>query len=241
MRNRIKFAGVLGAAIAMMLLLSGCVQMIIGVNISGDGSADVSVKAGIANNVYEMLADDETQNPMAETQKEAEDNGYTVEQYTEGEYRGLIMTKHIDDFEASSDTDTYTEGLSLKKEKCGFKQIIKLSGKLVNADSLKQNMNDSDIDISQFDMKLVVSVPYPITNSNATSISGDKKTATFDLVTLDKIELECAGDIVLFGCIPMPAAAAVVAVLAAAAIVLIVIGIIKKKKGLPERNGRNEN
>ena len=46
MRNRIKFAGVLGAAIAMMLLLSGCVQMIIGVNISGDGSADVSVKAG---------------------------------------------------------------------------------------------------------------------------------------------------------------------------------------------------
>lgn len=240
MRKSIKSAAVIAVSAFMIFMLSGCVQMVIGVNITRDGAADISVKTGILNSVYDMLSENGDKSPVDETRSEAENNGYSIEEYTEGDYRGVIMTKRVDNLSEAADSDKYIEGVHFSKEKSGLKQTMSLRGTLVNADSFKKNMKDSNIDISQADMKLVVSVPYAITKTNATSVSSDNRTATFDLVQLDEIELECEGDIMLFGAVPMTAAAIVVAVIAIGAVVLIVVGFIKKKRTEKENDAAGQ-
>lgn len=227
MRRISKIICIALAALVMMFSLSGCVQMVINMDIKADGSADINIKAGLANQVHSMLSE---QDPLSETKQEAESNGYAVEAYSENDYTGIIMTKHIASLETAAEADSYTEGLTIKREKHGLKNSMTLSGTLTGAESFKQNMADSAIDISDFDMKLIITVPYRITNTNASQLSEDKKTATFDLTTLDAIELECAGDVMLFGAIPMTAASIVVLILALCAVILIIVGAVKKKK-----------
>lgn len=218
MFKKLKAGFVIVSIFMILMLLSGCVQMIIGVNISDDGSADISIKAGLSTEVYDMLSSDES-DPISEMRTEAENNGYSAEEYDENDYRGIIMTKHINNLEDGSETDRYLEGITFTNTKSILKNSMTLNGLSKYSQSFKQNMTDSSIDISDFDMKLVVSVPYPITKTNAAQISDDKKTATFDLTALDSIELECesgmsAKTIVLLIVIIL----AVIAVIVAAAI-----------------------
>lgn len=82
MRKLIKSAAVIAVSVFMIFMLSGCVQMVIGVNITRDGAADISVKAGILNSVYDMLSENGDKSLVDETRSEAENNGYSIEEYT---------------------------------------------------------------------------------------------------------------------------------------------------------------
>lgn len=217
-------------ALLLVMSLSGCTQMITNINIGTDGSADVNIKAGVKNDIYEMFASQDETNVIDETKKEAEVAGYNVQTYNEDGYMGITMSKHIDSLETAPGEDKYLEGLVYTRKNELFEKAMTLSGTIASIQSLKQNMSESAIDVSSFDLKLVVTVPYPITKSNATEISDDNKTATFDLVALDAIELECEKQAMLLGIIPVTGASIVVIGLAVVVLVLIIIGIIKKKK-----------
>lgn len=209
--------------------LAGCTQMVTTIDIKTDGSADVMLKAGMAEEVYAMFANGDT-DILGDTKKEAEDMNYTVEEYNEDGYVGLKMTSHIENLERIPESDKYIEGLVFTKSGDLFNKEMSLTGTLASVTSLKQNMEDSSINTADFDLKLVVSVPYPITDTNAALISEDNKTATFDLLADDNINLVCAKKAVLFGVIPVTWASIVVIVLAAAVVALIIIGFFKKRK-----------
>lgn len=229
MRKTAKKIGVvLMAAAVLLCCLSGCVRMTVGLNIQADGSADVSVSMGVTEDLYAMLAQD-GQDPMAEVKSKAEESGYTAEEYDEDGYKGLTMTQHIADLQQATQSDAYMDGLSFTKEKNGLKQMMTLSGAVNTAESMKENMDGMTVDLSQFDVKLTVTVPYAITESNATEISEDGKTATWDLMSVDTINLACEGDVLLFG-MPVTAALCIVGGLAVLAVILIVIGAVRKKK-----------
>ena len=229
MRTTAKKACVLlFAAILAVCSLSGCVRMKVGLDIKADGSADVSMNMGVANEVYSMLQSSES-DPFAQAKQDADTNGYTLEEYDADGYKGIIMTANVPNLEEASKSDPYVEGITFTKQKNGLKQTMNLSGTLASVQSLKQNMGDSQIDASQFDLKFTVTTPYPITSSNATEVSEDKRTATWDLAQTERIELICAGDVTLFG-MPVTAALCIVGGLAVIAIVLIVIGAVRKKK-----------
>lgn len=223
-----KICMVLMVAAVLICGLSGCVRMEVGLDIQKDGSADVSVSMGVTEDLYAMLTQD-GQDPMAEVKSTAAENGYTAEEYEQDGYKGLTMTQHIADLQQATQTDTYMEGLSFTKEKNGFREMMTLSGAVNTAESLKENMDGMTVDLSQFDVKLTVTVPYAITESNATEISEDGKTATWDLMTVDTINLTCEGDVLLFG-IPVTAALGIVGALAVVAIVLIVVGAVRKNR-----------
>ncbi len=230
MRKAIKTMCIIICVLLLAMSLGGCTQMITNVDIKTDGSADINIKAGVTSNIYEMFTSQGDTDLMSETMQEAVSAGYSVQEYSEDGYIGIVMSKHVESLEAMPDDDKYIEGLTFARTNELFEKAMSLSGTLASIQSLKQNMTDSAIDVSSFDLKLVVSVPYTITATNATEVSADNKTATFDLVTLDTIELECEHQAVLFGIIPVTGASFVVIALAVVVLVLIIIGIIKKKK-----------
>lgn len=228
MRTTAKKALVLFFAVLIAVCsLSGCVRMKVGLDIKADGSADMSVNVGVANEVYSMLQGSES-DPFAQSKQEAETNGYTVEEYDADGYKGIIMTGNVPNLEEASSAGSYVEGITFTKQKNGLKHTMNLSGTLASVQSLKQNMVDSQVDVSQFDLTLTVTTPYPITSSNAAQVSEDKRTATWDLTQAERIELTCAGDVTLFG-MPVAVALCIVGGLAVIAVVLIVVGAIRKK------------
>lgn len=228
-RSAKKICMVLMAAAVLICSLSGCVRMEVGLNIQKDGSADVGVSMGVTEDLYAMLTQD-GQDPMAEVKSKAEESGYTAEEYEQDGYKGLTMTQHIADLQqATQASDPYMEGLSFTKEKNGLREMMTLSGAVNTAESMKENLDGMTVDLSQFDVKLTVTVPYAITESNATEISEDGKTATWDLMTVDTINLTCEGDVLLFG-MPVAAALGIVGALAVVAIVLIVVGAVRKNR-----------
>ncbi len=230
-----KACAVLIAVLIMLCGLSGCVKMAVGLDIKPDGSGDVSFEMGVTKEAYSMLTS-EGQDPFAEVKQQAADNGYTAEEFEADGYKGIKMRQGVANLEAAFASDPYMNGLTFKKEKRGLKQMMSLNGTVGSAQSLKESMGDVPLDASQFDMKLTVSVPYPITSSNAEQISEDNKTATWDLVSAERIELVCEGDAMLFG-MPVTAALCIVGGLALIAVVLIVVGAVRKKKAHSEQDG----
>lgn len=229
MHKRIKITAIIACMLAAIFALSGCVSMLTSVDIHADGSADISIKSTVSAEVYKMFSTQDNTNLIDDTKAEASAAGYAVEEYNENGYVGVIMTKHIDSTDAIGDKDKYVEGLAFERTSEPFKKTISVSGTLASIQSLKQNLTASSIDTSSFDLKLIVNAPYPITETNATEVSADRKQATFDLVQLDTIELKSEHSAVLFGIIPMTGASIVVVILAAAALALIIIGAIKKR------------
>lgn len=229
MHKRIKITAVIACMLTAIFVLSGCVRMITSIDIHTDGSADISIKSAVTAEVYEMFSAQDNTNLIDDTKAEATAAGYTVTEYNENGYIGVTMSKHIDNTSTTDSEDKYVEGLAFERTSELFKKTISVSGTLASIQSLKQNMTDSSIDTSAFDLKLIINTPYPITETNATEVSADRKQATFDLVQLDTIELKSEHSAVLFGIIPMTGASIVVAILAAAALALIIIGAIKKR------------
>lgn len=224
-----KLCAVFAALGLMVSVMSGCVRMAVGLDIREDGSADISYEAGVSNELYEMLARGGEENPFDDIKQQAQEYGYTLQEYDKDGYKGVILRRSVDDLEQASLSDPYIEGISFKKEKGVLKYIMRLSGDIGSVQSLKQNIGDEQADLSQFDIKLTVTAPYPITSSNAQQVSEDGRTATWDLMTAETIDMVCEGDVRLLG-LPVTAALCIVSGLAVLAVVIVAVGAARKRK-----------
>ena len=122
-----------------------------------------------------------------------EDQGFTIQEYQDETYMGYVMSKNIkniDDFVGDnpdlsiSDYEDFNNKKMFKKEGNVYKGRI-----LFNASETTDETETYNIEL---DYKFILTLPNKAISSNATSVSEDGKTLTWDLANtnIDAIEFE---------------------------------------------------
>lgn len=231
MTTRKKLSWLLLFVLTFMLLFSGCVQLKVDTTVNPDGSGSASASIGIESYIYDMAIEGGAEDPFADILSEAAAQNIQAETYEDDTYTGVRFKQDFTTIESLMCIEPETKsGLTLSQSRKGGKQSMVLSGNFTLGENLKQNLTASEFDLSQVDMKLSITVPLDIVDTNASQVSEDKRTATWDLTQSSDINLTCMGDILLFGVLPVYIVWIVVGVLAVLAIALIIVGIVRRHR-----------
>ncbi len=211
--------------LVMMFMLTGCARFRVDFDIKKNGKVDATMLYAVMESLAGeggMMSEDE----IADMEK----SGWKCDPYSEDGYVGYTMSikdQSINDLAGSVegsgnglglDSDSFT----IKKE--GAKYIFEAS---IFDDSEEYNMSDYKSYINMYGgyMEMVMHLPQPAISSNATKVSDDGKTLTWDLLEMkpgEKIHVEFKMSAFNFGII-----LAIVLILAAVAGVLV---FLNKKK-----------
>ena len=226
-------------AISVMVLLTfaafcftGCVRFRTSMNIKSNGKADLTVIYGY----YNELIDSDVESEMEDLADAFEDDGWTVDDYKKGDYEGYTFTMtnvKVNDFEDIFNADCFTEDLELgdfELTKKGSTYTINWDTNVIG-DLNEEGVTSEDLKTYGGFMEVEITLPSPATDDNASEVSKDGKTYTWDLLDGDEIELTFT--LINIGLIV--AICAIVFVVFAAAAVVVILLIVKKKK--PAKDG----
>lgn len=221
-------------AISVMVLLTlaafcftGCVRFRTSMNIKSNGKADLTVIYGY----YNELIDSDVESEMEDLADAFEDDGWTVDDYKKGDYEGYTFTMtnvKVNDFEDIFNADCFTEDLELgdfELTKKGATYTINWDTNVIG-DLNEEGVTSEDLKTYGGFMEIEITLPSPATDDNASEVSKDGKTYTWDLLDGDEIELTFT--LINVGLIV--AICAIVFVVFAAAAVVVILLIVKKKK-----------
>ncbi len=221
-------------AISVMVLLTlaafcftGCVRFRTSMNIKSNGKADLTVIYGYHNE----LVDSDVESEMEDIADAFEDNGWTVDDYKKGDYEGYTFTMtnvKVNDFEDIFNADCFTEELELgdfELTKKGATYTINWDTNVIG-DLNEEGVTSGDLKSYGGFMEIEITLPSPATDDNASEVSKDGKTYTWDLLEGDEVELTFT--LINIGLII--AICAIVFVVFAAAAVVVILLIVKKKK-----------
>jgi hypothetical protein len=224
------------AAVALLVLiaalLSGCIQMVMGVEIHEDGTGAVRMQTGVLESMIEEAGD---QMDLEGSAEDAREQGYTVSPYSSDGYSGYVYEKSFSDVE-SMNRDDVMMGMKMQMETGdeGGKKVIVWNVESNMADQMEDGSGlsvDALKQMSNMDLRFMVTLPYPITETNAHSLSNDGRTATWDLLdaaemgTFTARAVEGSAGLSLWVIILI-----VVAVVIAVVVVLIVVFSTKRKR-----------
>lgn len=217
------------SCICCISLLSGCVKMTMGVTVDSDGGGTVAIRLGFNQEASAMLNDDGSGNSRLDNMMaSAQAQGYEAERYEEDGYEGIYITQYFDSLAQMVGTDPYTNGLSFTSSKGSGKRTFALTGEPLVATDVKAAVQQIASTTEGAQILFEVHMPYEIIESNATNLSADKRTATWDLMQFEgEIKLTSVGWDRLFGFLPVWIAWLVLGVLALAAVVLVIAGCVK--------------
>lgn len=184
------------AIITLVLFLTGCVKYEAKTEIKKDKSLDLSI-------IYAMEISDEYQEEQTEQinpddYKDLTNKGYKVEEYKNKlenkEQRGVKITKtfdNIDNYSKTEEVKFYVTSMvdEENKNKYDDQQLFSKKGNTYKANFLfdltSEEQEDDMIDLDQmsklFDMKYILVLPVKPTTHNATTISEDGLTLTWEL------------------------------------------------------------
>ncbi len=169
--------------LAVMILavaagLAGCVRIEIGMNIHRNGKGDVSFVYALHDTVSSLAEDGSALSP--DDLQKYKDEGWDVEDYSGGGYKGYRISK---------------ENLDLKESGLleGSEQILTKEGSLYILDlPLKFGSNSGDFRESADTIRQMggvftvrVTLPKKPKSHNATSVSEDGKTLTWDVLSME--------------------------------------------------------
>ncbi len=172
------------SVLLIMLLLTGCVRVNLGITVKQDGTIDMSMLTAVSDSMKDLIgeyADSifDNANILGEN---TEDENYKVYPYAEDGYTGYIISK----------TDMTEEDLKdtvMTLTKQGSKYILDLN---LNSKELLGNQYLSMVKSSGGSIEVTITLPNRAISSNATSVSRDGKTLTWDLTEFkeEKVHVE---------------------------------------------------
>ncbi len=219
-RMNVRRFAVLAVVILCVSMLAGCMRMSVTMKVKNNGKVDISMLVG-AKNMGSETSESSSANSekTEEAKKKLEQEGWEYKEYNEDGYIGYIITKRdieMDEvsknLDASSDVDTNPDKFVITKN--GNKYT--LSWDAMSGDNSSQASQYTNyITSSGGYFKFVLELPNKPISSNATSVSDDGKTLTWDLLSMasgQKIEAEFTIGIPLYVYIIIGAVAVLVIV-----------------------------
>ena len=201
--------------IIVLLLTSGCaVKEEYSLGINKDKSVDVNFILGFDNELLDYMLSEDSENPQTFTDEKrlslleeavdemnnenSEENvvgsGYTAYLYNEDEFKGFRFVGHVDNIDSLVAAEVNISWSDLTETNLNELKLFTQNDELYNL-RLNFNEDDSDSEISTdmgdftggtLDLKLVVTLPNEAESHNATSVSEETHTYTWDLTTFDE-------------------------------------------------------
>lgn len=181
---------------AIILLCSGCMKYSVGMFIGSDKNVNFELIYALDKEMWgDMLDQDE----IKETDNEMEKDGYTVKPYTEGKWIGSVYTKNMGKLDDISTTDVINVNLSNifdedeneEETKYYFQKIVDgkkttyVASFTIDASDGEAEDDEEEMDMSSFtdsmELTYTVTLPVKADSNNATTVSEDGKTLTWNL------------------------------------------------------------
>lgn len=172
-------------AITLSVFLAGCVKFDVGVTINKDGTADASILYAVSDTLTDFAGIDDIFDI-----DEMEAEGWTINGYQDGDYNGFLFEQKNIDF--SDEENDLTDTLA----KFGDDSPITVDGNTVILDmdvfdnkTISQIVGmESVLENAGASMTFTVNLPIKPDEHNATSVSNDGKSLTWDLLSMDSHE-----------------------------------------------------
>ena len=228
---------VLFLALLAALCLSGCMQVVLKVDVNRDGGGKLEAMIGIQEQYYEMATQTDGTDPFQQIIDSAKNqDGISASKYKENGYQGIRVKQKVQNLttlsQMGSTTEDLTENLTFTMTEENGKKVYSVSGK-ADIQSALDNQGVSKTQLlamgDAVDLRFVVTFPYKVTEHNGTELSDDGRTVTWDLLKFDKetLSAKAVEDGSGFG----SALLIILLVLLAAAFGLFLYNALKKKKG----------
>lgn len=227
---------VLSLATIMVMIaiaLTGCVNVNYEVTLNEDGTADIAYVYGFEKEFLEEMGT--TAEDMTSDMKEsAEASEYEIEAYSDDNVEGFRAKKHVEDLanisleEAfGSEYVTDSEENQLKVEKKGLNTVYSQNAK-IDLTSMDPSM------ASMVTMKYTVNLPVKAGENNASEVSKDGKTLTWNLEAgaVNEINFKASSSGTML---------TIVIIVVALVIIGIVIAVIISTKKSKKENDKVEN
>lgn len=212
----------------MLIVLTGCVNVNYEVTLNSDGTADVAYIYGFEKEYLEQM-ETTSEEMTKEMQENAELSDYTVEAYSDEKLEGFKASKHVTDFADISLEEAFGEE-NVKDSDNNRLKVEKKGSKTVYSQNAEIDLSSMDTSMATMvTMKYTIKLPTKVGNNNASEVSEDGKTLTWNLkageinkVEFEATELGTAAKIIRVAII-------IVAVIVGIVIIALIIKLIIKK------------
>lgn len=211
----------------MLIALTGCVSVNYEVTLNKDGTADVAYVYGFDKATLEQMgttAEDMT----SDMKQNAETSEYEIEPYSDDKVEGFKAKKHVENLADISLEDAFgAENVTDSKEN-QFK-VEKKGLKTVYSQNAKIDLSTMDeTTASVVKMKYTVNLPAKVGKNNASEVSKDGKTLTWNLTAgeVNEINFETSS----LNTVVTVAIIVIVALVIIGVIIVVLIAIKKSKK-----------
>jgi len=200
-----------------------------------DNSGTISTTVAVTKTAMNMMG--ATEADMQTQIREGfvgDDASYTVKNYSDNEYTGIIATMEIEDL--TRDNSGAAGELVFRSEGEGNNRTYSISGSFDPSEGMGDpgDLASMGVSMTDIDMKMTISMPGRITSHNATEQKGN--TLTWDLAGGSVVRIEASsaasggGFLTILMWILLPLAIIVL-------IVVVVLIVMKKKKAAPTGYG----
>lgn len=214
--------------IIALIVLTGCVNVNYEVTLNKDGTADVAYVYGFQKEFLEQMgttAEDMT----SDMKQNAEESEYEIETYSDDEVEGFKAKKHVENLAEISLEEAFGSENVTDSEENQFK-VEKKGLKTVYSQNAKIDLSTMDeTTASAVTMKYTVNLPVKAGNNNASEVSKDGKTLTWNLKAgeVNEINFEASSSALVTGII--------IAVIVLVVIGAAIVAAIKKSKNNEEK------
>lgn len=226
-RKNAKAVSVMIVLVMTVFCFTGCIRFRTTMNIRGNGKADLALIYAFHKELIEGDVEDE----LGDVIDALEDEGWTVDDYKKGDYIGYQFTMKdvkVTDFEEIFNSDAFTDELEMgdfELTKNGSTYTI-LWDTGISSDTGVEGLSASDLLEYGGFMEVVIVLPSAPKSENASEVSSDGKTLTWNLLEDDEVEVTFT----LVNTVLIIVIAAAVFVLMAGAAAVVLVIVLKKKK-----------
>lgn len=224
-----KLLSLISVMAILLVALTGCVSVNYEVTLNEDGTADVAYIYGFEKEMLKQL-ETSAEDMTSDMKENAEESEYEIEVYSDDKIEGFKAKKHIENLSEISMEDAFgsenvkdSEENQIKIEKKAFKTVY----------SQKANIDLSAMDestASMVTMKYVIKLPVKVGDNNASEVSEDGKTLTWNLKAgeVNEINFKASGN---------SSVMMIILIIAVVVIVAIALILIFSKKS--QKNSKN--
>lgn len=227
MKKALKNIAIITILGIILFTLTGCANVNYDIKLNKDGSADISYVMGYDKSFLASMGVETTSvkndDSLNDMKKEAEENGYTIEDYEDETTFGFKASKHVNNIQEEFDLDNITEdGKESNKimyEKTVLKMKYSQDAKVDLTDMFEDNNAMLKAIVSQMKISYKITLPFKAGSNNATTVSEDGKTLEWNLKAgeVNEIEFEASQD---YGMYALTALALVLVIVATVAVSL---------------------
>ena len=220
MKNKVKGVEIMKKISALLLVivlalsLTGCMKFRTDLTVNKDGSGEVNYSIAINSFIYQMIKQQQQQDPLSEIRKKFEAKNYQVNKFNNEDLVGLNVSKKVADIaeiksleevlqdaNASSTQDIGNSGLSLaglEIERGIFYNTYKYNQE-VDMKELQLESTGNEITdemrqamLNKMDLGFTISLPVVATEHNATKVEngGQKLVWDFKPGTVNRVQFK---------------------------------------------------